>query len=130
MQYFKRKLDDKNRLTIPAEIRGQFARGVVVTPGFENYLHIYPKTIWDEEIQRALSGDWQADGVLPAILSRELADLADQLLDGMVETTLDSKQGRLTLDSELLAYAGISAAGEVVATQMPGGYWRLKKPTR
>ena len=130
MQYFKRKLDDKNRLTVPAEIRGQFARGVVVTPGFENYLHIYPKAIWDGEMQPALAGDWQAEGAQPAILSRELADLADQLLDGMVETTLDSKQGRLTLDSELLAYAGIESGGEVVATEMPGGYWRLKRPTR
>ncbi len=130
MQYFKRKLDDKNRLTIPTELRHQFTAGVVVTPGFENYLHAYPKELWDGEMQRALAGEWRGADVAPAILDRSLADLADQLRDGMVETTLDTKQGRITLDSELLAHAGIAAGGEIVATLMPGGYWRLKKPQR
>jgi MraZ protein len=130
MQYFKRKLDDKNRLTIPAEIRGQFAEGVVITPGFENYLHLYPKKIWTGEMQQALAGEWLGEGQRPAIINQELANLADQLLEGMVETTLDVKQGRITLEQDLLSYAGIGDGGEIAATMMPGGYWRLKTPKR
>lgn len=130
MQYFKRKLDDKNRLTIPAELRSEFAEGIIITPGFEKYLHLYPKTVWDSEVQTALAGNWLGDGAKPAVINQELADLADQLLEGMVEATLDAKQGRITIESDLMAYAGISSAGEVAATKMPGGYWRLKVPKR
>ncbi len=130
MQYFKRKLDDKNRLTIPAELRSQFASGVVITPGFEKYLHLYPRNLWESEVRKALAGDWLEAGSRPAIINQELADLADQLLEGMVEATLDAKQGRVTIESDLLGYAGISSGGEVAATLMPGGYWRLKVPKR
>lgn len=130
MQYFKRKLDDKNRLTIPVELRSEFAEGIVITPGFEQYLHVYPQKLWETEMQSALAGAWLGEGAKPAIINQELADLADQLLEGMVEATLDAKQGRITLEPELLAYAGIDSGGEVAATRMPGGYWRLKRPRR
>jgi MraZ protein len=130
MQYFKRKLDDKNRLTIPAELRSEFAEGVIITPGFERYLHLYPKTVWAGEVQKALAGDWLGDGTKPAVINQELADLADQLLEGMVEATLDAKQGRVTIDNDLMGYAGLPSGGEVAATKMPGGYWRLKVPKR
>ena len=54
VDYFERKLDDKRRLTIPAELRAEFAGGVVITRGFQKYLHVYPKVIWDEEMEVAL----------------------------------------------------------------------------
>jgi len=130
MQYFKRKLDDKNRLTVPAEIRTEFAEGIIITPGFESYLHLYPKKIWEGEMQPALAGDWLSEGTKPAIINQELADLADQLREGMVEATLDAKQGRITLEPHLLEYAHLTSGGEVAATKMPGGYWRLKRPKR
>jgi DNA-binding transcriptional regulator/RsmH inhibitor MraZ len=130
MQYFRRKLDDKNRLTIPVELRADFEGGAVLTPGFDNYLHIYPKAVWENDMQAALSGSWKSSDALPAIIDRDLADLTDQLTDGMVETQLDSKQGRITLDQDLLDYAKVASAGEIVATKMPGGYWRIKRPRR
>ena len=130
MQYFKRKLDDKNRLTIPVELRPEFAEGVIITPGFESYLHLYPKKLWETEMQPALAGTWLGGGTKPAIINQELADLADQLLEGMVEATLDAKQGRITLELALLEYANLPSGGEVAATKMPGGYWRLKRPKR
>ena len=34
VDYFTRKLDDKNRLTIPVELREEFRSGVVITKGF------------------------------------------------------------------------------------------------
>jgi len=127
MRYFKRKLDDKNRLTIPVELRSEFESGkVVLTRGFEDYLHLYSAAVWENQMEQALSGDWRSEGSLPAVFDKELADLADRFSEGMVETTMDSKQGRITIDPELLVLAGLDRQREVVATKMPGGYWRLK----
>ncbi len=64
--YFERKLDDKRRLTIPAELRAEFASGVVLTRGFGKYLHLYPQQIWDREVESALTG---------SILDERVADL-------------------------------------------------------
>ena len=49
VDYFQRKLDDKRRLTIPAELRAEFASGVVITRGFQKYLHLYPKLVWEQD---------------------------------------------------------------------------------
>ena len=114
MDYFERKLDDKRRLTIPAELRNEFATGVVITRGFENYLHLYPKAVWDDEMEPRLKGD---------ILSKEIADLNVQFRRGKVETSIDVKQGRITLEPHHLEYANIHKGLE--ATRV-GRYWRLE----
>jgi DNA-binding transcriptional regulator/RsmH inhibitor MraZ len=133
MDYFKRKLDDKNRLTIPAEVRREFEKGkVVLTPGFKNYLHLYSQEVWEGEMRQALSGSWKTEGDRPAILDQDLADLNDRFLDGQQVTTLDQKQGRITIDLELLSHAGFDRTKEVIATRIftpTGSYWRLKTPT-
>jgi len=127
MRYFRRKLDDKHRLTMPVELRAEFAEGqVILTRGFEGYLHLYSQSVWDAQMEPALAGTWRPEGSLPVVLDRELADTVDQLTEGMVETSLDAKQGRITIEPELLTYAGLDRSPEVVATKMPGGYWRLK----
>lgn len=111
--YFQRRLDDKRRLTIPAELRAEFASGVVVTRGFGQYLHLYAKDVWDQTVEPALRGD---------ILDEQIADKNVRLRMGKIESTLDLKQGRFTLENHLLEYAGISK--EVVAVRA-GQYWRL-----
>lgn len=113
MDYFERKLDDKHRLTIPVELRPEFASGVVVTRGFKNYLHIYPKKVWDEQVESALQGD---------ILDEHVADLNVQFRLGKTEVSLDQKQGRLTIEQHLLEWAGIDR--DLVAIRA-GAYWRL-----
>ncbi len=113
LDYFERKLDDKHRLTIPAEIRSEFASGVVITRGFQKYLHMYPKDIWEAEMEPALNGD---------ILDERIADLNVKFRTGKSEMKLDEKQGRITLEQHLLDYAGIKS--EVVAVRA-GKYWRL-----
>jgi MraZ protein len=122
MDYFERKLDDKNRLTIPAELRQEFPGGqAVITRGFGSYLHLYPKAVWDEEMEAALKGEgWQLDK--PAILSQELADTNVQLRSGRTEVSLDGKQGRITLEKHQVDFAGIR--GQVAAVRA-GKYWRL-----
>jgi len=111
--YFERKLDDKRRLTIPAELRAEFESGVVVTRGFKQYLHLYPKKVWDGSVETQLKG---------SILDERVADLNVQFRMGKSDSDLDIKQGRITIEQHLLDYAGIDKA--VVAVRA-GDYWRI-----
>jgi MraZ protein len=113
LDYFERKLDDKRRLTIPAEMRNELATGVVVTRGFKNYLHLYPKTVWDNEVEPQLKGN---------ILDEQTADLNVQFRMGKLDSPLDARQGRITIEQHLLDYAGITR--EIVVVRA-GNYWRI-----
>lgn len=116
MDYFERKLDDKRRLTIPTELRNEFASGVVITRGFGKYLHLYPQNIWDREVEPALAG---------SILDERVADLNVRFRRGKTSADLDQKQGRAMIEQHLLDYAGIDR--EVVAIRA-GAYWRIMAP--
>lgn len=111
--YFERRLDEKRRLTIPPEIRDKFASGVVVTRGFGAYLHLYPKDVWDNLVEPRLAGD---------ILDEKIADLNVQFRMGKIESPIDGKQGRVTIEQHLLNYAGIDR--EIVCVGV-GRYWRI-----
>jgi MraZ protein len=113
--YFERKLDDKRRLTLPAELREEFTSGVVITRGFKNYLHLYPKSVWDELVEPQLQGN---------VLDEQTADLNVQFRMGKLESMIDAKQGRFTLEQHLLDYAGI---GRDVVAVRAGKYWRLMR---
>ncbi len=114
MDFFERKLDDKNRLTIPSELRHEFEGGqVIITRGFAHYLHLYTENIWNETMEPALKGD---------ILDERTADLNVKFRTGRTASIMDAKQGRITIEQHLLDYAGISK--EVVAVRA-GKYWRL-----
>lgn len=113
VDYFERKLDDKRRLTIPAELRAEFASGAVLTRGFKKYLHLYPKSVWDEEVEPLLKGN---------ILDEQTADLNVQFRMGKSESGIDDKQGRIGIDQHLLEYAGITRDIQAVRV---GKYWRL-----
>ena len=116
LDYFERKLDDKRRLTIPSELRNEFASGVVLTRGFKNYLHLYPKQIWDREVEPALNG---------SILDEQIADMNVKFRRGKTEAELDQKQGRVTIEQHLLDYAGINRG--IIAVRA-GAYWRIASP--
>ena len=115
VDYFERRLDDKRRLTIPAELRAEFISGVVLTRGFGHYLHLYPKDIWDGEVEAALSDS-------SSILDEKTADVNVQFRRGKTEAELDQKQGRITIEQHLLDYAGIDRDVEAVRA---GKYWRV-----
>ncbi len=116
MDYFERKLDDKRRLTIPTELRNELASGVVLTRGFGKYLHLYPQTVWDREVEPALGG---------SILDERVADLNVKFRRGKTSADLDQKQGRVTIEQHLLEYAGIDR--ELIAVRA-GAYWRIMAP--
>lgn len=113
VDYFERKLDDKRRLTIPAELRDEFASGVVLSRGFDKYLHLYPKSVWDELVEPALKGD---------ILDQKVADLNVQFRMGKTEAEPDTKQGRISVEQHLLDFAEITR--DIVAIRA-GRYWRI-----
>ena len=113
IDYFERKLDDKRRLTIPTELRDEFVSGVVVTRGFKKYLHMYPKAVWDQEVEPLLVGN---------LIDEMTADLNVQFRTGKIESQIDLKQGRISLEKHLLDYAAIK--NDVIAIRA-GKYWRL-----
>lgn len=115
--YFQRKLDDKRRLTIPAELHAEFASGVVITRGFKKYLHLYTQDVWDKEVEEALVGD---------ILDERIADLNVQFRTGKTGAEMDNKQGRITIEQHLLDYGGIDRDVIVVRA---GKYWRISAAT-
>lgn len=114
IDYFERKLDDKRRLTIPADLRAEFASGVVITRGFKDYLHLYPKSIWDEEVESKLKGN---------ILDEATADLNVQFRMGKTEGSIDGKQGRVMIEQHLLDHSGVKR--DIVAVRA-GKYWRIQ----
>ncbi len=111
--YFERKLDDKRRLTLPPQLRAEFTSGGVLTRGFKNYLHMYPKTVWDKQVEPQLAGN---------ILDEATADLNVRFRMGKTEGDIDQKQGRFTIEQHLLDWAGITR--DIVAVRA-GKYWRL-----
>jgi MraZ protein len=117
IDYFERKLDDKRRLTIPAELREEFSSGIVLTRGFGNYLHLYPKNVWEKEMEPALESG--------GILDERTADLNVQFRRGKTEAALDQKQGRVSIEQHLLDFAGIDR--DIIAVRA-GSYWRLLAP--
>lgn len=119
MDYFERKLDDKRRLTIPTELRAEFASGVVLSRGFGEYLHMYPQQVWDRDVEPALAGDH--------IFDETLADLNVKFRRGKITQQLDQKQGRVTIEQHLLDFASIDR--DIVAVRV-GKYWRVGAPDK
>ena len=113
--YFERRLDDKRRLSIPTELRSEFAGGVVLTVGFKKYLHLYPLSVWEQLVEPQLQGN---------ILDEATADLNVRFRMGKTASELDAKQGRIQIPQHLLEHAGIDR--EVVAVRA-GRYWRLSR---
>ena len=105
-------------MTIPAELRTEFISGVVLTRGFGIYLHLYPKNIWDGDVELALSAS-------DSILDEKTADVNVQFRRGKTEAELDQKQGRIVIEQHLLDYAGLTK--DIVAVRA-GKYWRLMAP--
>ncbi len=115
IDYFERRLDDKRRLTIPSELREEFISGVVLTRGFGRYLHLYPKSVWEQSVEPELTGSG-------SILDERIADVNVQFRRGKTEAELDQKQGRVTIEQHLLDFGGITR--DIVAVRA-GSYWRL-----
>jgi MraZ protein len=90
-------LDDKNRLTLPAKLRGAFEDGVVVTRGLDGCLFAYPRDAWERLAERIRNLDPLAEG--SRVMQRHF-------FGGASQGELD-RQGRLVLPAPLLEHAGL-----------------------
>lgn len=128
---FRGRLDEKNRLTLPPSVRGEFADGVaVITPGFDSTLHLYPKKIWQGEMEKALRVNPKEGDLTPTVLNQQLAAQADYFYSQLQEVTIDAKRGRVTLDAELAERAGLDRDKDWKAVRIPtdtGHYWRIRR---
>ncbi|MCL1929724.1 hypothetical protein FWF93_01155 [Candidatus Saccharibacteria bacterium] len=104
---FSKKIDDKRRLTIPVDLQGEFKSGVVVAQNpNEKCLDLYSIDEWNKTIEPALKV--REDLPIFGEENQEIARLNIKLRMGKLDSSLDEKQGRVTLTQELLSYAGIS----------------------
>ncbi len=89
-------LDDKNRVTLPAKYRQEFAGGVFVARGIDPCLLVYPPDGWNRFVEERLAG------LNP--FSREARQMSRHVFANAIETGLD-KQGRIMLPAALLEHA-------------------------
>jgi division/cell wall cluster transcriptional repressor MraZ len=120
MNNFERKLDDKNRLTIPVEVRPELEKGfIVLTKGYDNTLALYSQDYWEQVIAPALEGDFR---------DVESFRLNRQIQSGQSTMHMDAKQGRITIEQRFLDYAGVKKGINAFRVKTAGGrsYWALE----
>jgi MraZ protein len=91
------KLDDKNRLLLPAKFRDRFAPGLVMTRGQNRCVYLVPLDEFAkfyEKLKGALATDRKGQDYLRVMLSGANDDVPD-------------KQGRLSIPLHLREYAGL-----------------------
>ena len=101
-------IDSKGRLTLPAKFRVELAKGVVVTPGLDGCLWVFPMDTWDEIAEKM--------DRLP-LTNKSARDFA-RYMYGNASPCEPDKQGRILLPTTLRARAGLD--GETVVVGGPG----------
>ena len=95
---YEHTLDDKNRLTLPAKFRQDFAAGVVVTRGIDGCLFVFTRSAWDDFVAGRL------EGLDP--FSKAARQMSRFIFSGAAEAELD-KQGRVMLPAALIEHADL-----------------------
>ena len=93
---YEHTIDDKNRLTLPAKFRQEFAEGIVVTRGLDGCLFAYRRPDWDRLVESRLAP------LDP--FSKGTRQIQRFLFAGATEAELD-KQGRVMIPGALLEHA-------------------------
>jgi MraZ protein len=93
---YEHSLDDKNRLTLPAKFRQEFAEGIIVTRGLDGCLFAYRRPDWDRLVESRFAP------LDP--LSKATRQFQRFVFAGAAEAELD-KQGRVMIPSALLTHA-------------------------
>ena len=93
---FEQRLDDKNRVTLPARLREHFVDGVVCARGLDGCVSVFPHAGWEEYMN---AQNERLDG-----LSRDGRWMQRYLFSGALPGALD-RQGRVALPASLLQHA-------------------------
>ena len=91
------RLDDKGRLVLPAKFRDRLAGGLVITPGQERCLYVFP----DAEFARLFERIREAP-----VTNKAARDYQRMFLAGASDEIPD-KAGRVTVPPDLRSYAGL-----------------------
>ena len=94
---FEYKIDEKGRVPIPPKFRRELKEGVVLMPGVETCINIYPVSEWKKVSATLTSGT-----IAPSKLRR----LNRAVFATAFSLNID-KQGRIALPTPLREYAGI-----------------------
>ena len=106
-------LDEKGRLILPAKFRDELASGLVVTKGQEHCLYGFP-TIEFASLTEAMR---QAP-----VTSKGARDYMRVMFAGAHDEIPD-KQGRITIPSQLRAYAGLARECVVIGANTRIEIW-------
>ncbi len=95
---YRHTIDSKSRLTIPAKHRNDLAGGVVIAPGLDPCLTIYPLSRWvqiSDKIEQ-----------LPPMSEEDVRDFV-RFLFAEANDDVPDKQGRVLIPTELREYANL-----------------------
>lgn len=97
---FRHNLDDKGRLTIPAQWRPEVdseANAFLALPSLDGYVNVYPPKMiaqLEERISQISMGDTEGQAAVETLMS-------------MAHSFSCDKQGRISLNAALVEHAGI-----------------------
>ncbi len=94
---YTHKIDEKNRLAIPAKFRADLKQGAIVTKGLDGCLFVYTKAEWQKLVEKI--------SALPLTQSKART-FARMMLMGAMEVSLD-KLGRILLPDYLKKFAAL-----------------------
>ena len=90
-------IDDKNRMIVPAKLRGGLGNRCILTKGLDRCLYIYTSEAWDAQMEK-IARLPESDPKVRAFIRHFCANAEECELD---------KQGRIVIPQELKAYAQI-----------------------
>ncbi len=105
---YQHKLDEKNRMAIPAKFRVDLKKGAVVTRGLDNCLTVYPLAEWKKLADKLAA--------LPISQGNSRA-FARFLLSGAADVSLDGN-GRILLSDYLKSFAHLNSKDKVIVIGM------------
>lgn len=113
---YKHVIDDKGRLTIPADFRPHLAEGFFVTRGLDGCLFVLPPAARDALAEKVAN--------LP--LSQAGARLFSRMICSGTECELD-KQGRILLPAPLREHADIESEVVIIGVNSRLEIWSEKR---
>ena len=95
---FEYRIDQKGRVPVPPRFRDDLKTGLVLTPGVENCITLYPVSEW-QKLAQSLTSSTLTQSKLRRLNRAFFATAFNAEIDG---------QGRISLPTQLRQHAGIS----------------------
>lgn len=96
---YEHTVDEKNRLTLPARFREEFAEGLFLARGMDGCIVVYTRDAWDQLVSVRLAD------LDP--FTREARQMSRFIYAGASDAELD-RQGRVVVPQGLMDHAGVS----------------------